>query len=232
MKGDCRLACRRVAITLPVAVGARGAAIDRPWARRLAPLTPYGGVALLNLRSRATSRPVLRLVGEQAAATGSEYPAWAGQPGLRAEESRRSQVRRENHAASLRFDLDPNDPRWVLATEARIALQGATLTADRRQRLLGLAHQLGMRPFDANLVIAIVQDEARSGSAAPPLAGRLRIIPARGDATPAATARPAICPTGLRAGESAGRSGLSLLFLSVLVAGGVLALLICWLLDT
>lgn len=43
------------------------------------------------------------------------------------------------------------------------ALEGATLPADKRESLLRLARILGLRAFDANLVIAIVQDQARQG---------------------------------------------------------------------
>ncbi len=71
----------------------------------------------------------------------------------------------------------------MLAAQTRNELQGAALTADRRAKLLVLAYQLGMRPFDANLVIAIVQDEARMASAGADstweLADRLRIVPVR-----------------------------------------------------
>jgi len=131
-------------------------------------------------RAHATSRPVLRLVGIDSSAAASSpphdrHPA----PDRRSDDESRRRIGRENHAAALRFDLDPNDPRWILAVRTQSELQGAALPADRRQRLLALAHQLGMRPFDANLVIAIVQDEARSGAAAGQLADRLRVVPER-----------------------------------------------------
>lgn len=57
----------------------------------------------------------------------------------------------------------PSDPRWVLAIRAAEQLQGALLTPDRRDKLVRLGRVLGLRPFDANLVIAIVQDQARRG---------------------------------------------------------------------
>lgn len=41
------------------------------------------------------------------------------------------------------------------------------LTPDRRRRLVRLATRVGLREFDANLIIAIVQDEARTGEAQP-----------------------------------------------------------------
>jgi hypothetical protein len=57
----------------------------------------------------------------------------------------------------------------------------ALLTPDRRRRLVTLATKMGLRPFDAALIIAIVQDAARAGE---PLTGeaqdRLAMIrPAR-----------------------------------------------------
>ncbi len=58
---------------------------------------------------------------------------------------------------------DPADPRWVLAVRTGEQLQGAILTPERRERLLRLARVIGLNPFDANLVIAIVQDQARRG---------------------------------------------------------------------
>lgn len=62
--------------------------------------------------------------------------------------------------------LAATDPRWVLALRAADELQGgraALLTPERRRALLVLAGRMGLRPFDASLVIAIVQDAARAG---------------------------------------------------------------------
>lgn len=69
---------------------------------------------------------------------------------------------RENRLAA-EAELNPNDARWVLAIRAAQALEGAQLRPERREKLVRLATTLGMRPFDANLVIAIVQDRARRG---------------------------------------------------------------------
>lgn len=57
----------------------------------------------------------------------------------------------------------PTDPRWVLAVRTAEQLQGAVLSPDRRQKLLRLGELMGLTPFDSNLVIAIVQDQARRG---------------------------------------------------------------------
>lgn len=58
------------------------------------------------------------------------------------------------------------DSRWVLAARAATWIEGgraAILTPDKRRRLMKMAESLGLRPFDASLIIAIVQDAARSG---------------------------------------------------------------------
>ncbi len=76
------------------------------------------------------------------------------------------------------------DPRWVLAVRCAEALQGAVLPPEKRQRLVDLGKRLGLSPFDANLVIAIVQDQARRGYA-PELCpsqgeAQLRMVPLPG----------------------------------------------------
>ncbi|UCD76249.1 MAG: hypothetical protein JSV91_04860 [Phycisphaerales bacterium] len=88
----------------------------------------------------------------------------------------RQQVIRENRAAGLNRSLDPTDPRWVLAIRAYSQLQGTTLTPERRQRVMRTARQLGIRPFDANLIVAIVQDHARSGLALSEAQGTLTLL--------------------------------------------------------
>lgn len=61
--------------------------------------------------------------------------------------------------------MDAADPRWVLAVRTSQCLQGTILAPEQRDRLLILARLLGLTPFDANLIIAIVQDQARRGHA-------------------------------------------------------------------
>lgn len=55
------------------------------------------------------------------------------------------------------------DPRWVLALRVSQSLEGATLAPEKRERLLQVGRILGLSLFDANLVIAIIQDRARRG---------------------------------------------------------------------
>lgn len=95
-------------------------------------------------------------------------------------------IERENRLAAARFDLDAGDPRWQLAARTATQLQGTALPAEGRDGLLRLAHEFGLRPFEANMIIAIVQDEARLEAAGGQvtrmtdrLKSRLRIIPNR-----------------------------------------------------
>ena len=94
-------------------------------------------------------------------------------------------------------DFDPNDARWRLATETQRALQGAVLAYEDRRQLLALANRLGIRAFDANLILAVVQDRARRGepleSAAPTVAMVPKPVASREAPSPEAllVARPA-----------------------------------------
>lgn len=75
--------------------------------------------------------------------------------------------------------LSALDPRWVFAVLATKALEGgraAILRPEARQRLLREAARMGLRPFDANLVIAVVQDGARSGEGALGLDSEARLL--------------------------------------------------------
>ncbi|MEM6751047.1 MAG: hypothetical protein AAF612_11305 [Planctomycetota bacterium] len=101
--------------------------------------------------SPAPTQPALRLVGR-------EQP----RPAAPAVESRRSAPGRST-TTNDEPRLAPSDPRWVLAQRAAESLEGALLPADRRERLLRLGRALGLTTFDANLILAIVQDRARRG---------------------------------------------------------------------
>ncbi|MEL7474250.1 MAG: hypothetical protein AAGK04_13110 [Planctomycetota bacterium] len=74
----------------------------------------------------------------------------------------------EIDAAAVRratFKMNPSDARWVLAirvAHALDSLQGGALAPERREKLIRLATNMGLRSFDANLIIAIVQDAART----------------------------------------------------------------------
>lgn len=62
--------------------------------------------------------------------------------------------------------LEAGDARWVFAVRVAAAIEGeraAVLTPEKRERLLKLSRVIGLRDFDAALIIAIVQDSARCG---------------------------------------------------------------------
>jgi hypothetical protein len=73
--------------------------------------------------------------------------------------------------------LDPDDPRWRLASETALALQGTVLPFEDRRRLLALAQRLGIRAFDANLIVAVVQDRARRGEPIATGAATIAMVP-------------------------------------------------------
>ncbi len=80
-------------------------------------------------------------------------------------ESLARRVERENRIAGR---IAPDDARWILARRAAESIEGgraAILRPEIRRRLLSTGERLGLRPFDANLILAIVQDDARSGRA-------------------------------------------------------------------
>lgn len=69
-------------------------------------------------------------------------------------------------ADSAAAPLEAGDARWVFTVRVAGAIEGeraAVLTPEKRERLLKLARLLGLRAFDAALIIAIVQDSARCG---------------------------------------------------------------------
>ena len=104
-------------------------------------------------------RPV-RAVNSLSVADRAPAPSRAADESLK---RRRMEVARENHAAS---SLDADDARWVFAVLVSKVLDGgraAILAPERRALLMGNAKEIGLREFDANLVIAIVQDCVRTG---------------------------------------------------------------------
>lgn len=80
--------------------------------------------------------------------------------------------------------FDPSDARWRLAEETQSALQGAILAYEDRRRLLALANRLGIRAFDANLILALVQDRARRGEPIEAAAATIEMIPRVDDRRP------------------------------------------------
>lgn len=89
----------------------------------------------------------------------------------------REAVIRENRRAAEQPDLDPTDPRWVLAVRVWSQLEGSALSPERRENLLATARRLGLRPFDANVIIAVIQDHARRGATLADAADTLTNVP-------------------------------------------------------
>lgn len=72
-------------------------------------------------------------------------------------------IARENRRAA---SLSQSEAREILTLRVTELLQGgraAILTPERRTRAIRIARMLGVRDFDAHLVIAVVQDRARRG---------------------------------------------------------------------
>ena len=112
-------------------------------------------------RERATALPprnVARGVARLAAEPATQGPSEAAKRAALALE-----VARANRQAAA---IDALDARWVFACRVATSIEGgraAILRPEARDRLLAQAGNLGLRQFDANLVIAIVQDSARCG---------------------------------------------------------------------
>ena len=94
----------------------------------------------------------MRLVGHRDPVT---MHAWTMDEGRRA-------IERENEAAAG-LELPSLDPRWQLATSAYSRLQEGPLTPGQRKQLIYSGCRMGLRTFDASLIIAIAQDHARNG---------------------------------------------------------------------
>lgn len=135
--------------------------------------------------------PVTRLPGQARGGPGRPAPRvvdpartlrpvgpGASRPPLRAvdDERARFNVARENRQAATRLDLDPTDPRWVLAVRTASQMEGGVLTPERRERVMRTADQLGVRPFDAGIVIALVQDRLRRGGSLGDLTPQLGLL--------------------------------------------------------
>jgi hypothetical protein len=130
-----------------------------------------------------TSTPYLRLVRDGARTQARTMAPPPATPDPRFEPQRRA-VARENQAARHNLGLDPTDPRWKLALRAYAQLEGTALTPERRRQVERTAATLGVRPFEANVIMAIVQDHARHGRGLPDAAATLALLDA--PATPVA----------------------------------------------
>jgi hypothetical protein len=125
--------------------------------------------------THATSRAPLRLVNATVVRTQRPRPVVVDAPSWQVRSSNPDSAPVPAATPALAGD----DPRWLLARRVYEQLGGgAALAPERRARLNMLGNRLGLRPFDISLVIAIVQDHARSRSTSDTLMARLRMIPA------------------------------------------------------
>ena len=173
-------------------------------------------------RARDDAAPVLRLVRPPHDARETSTPP--APPSSRALSSRpespaATPAPRTDSPASPRPQPTPidsaTDPRWVLAVRTSECLQGDVLPPEKRDRLLVLARLLRLTPFDANLIFAIVQDQARRGyaAAACPQAGLAQlglITPPAAQAAPGWGWRLAFLTAGMLAVELAAVAWLTL----------------------
>ena len=95
---------------------------------------------------------------------------------LRALETTRRRVALENRLAADAPELDPRSPHLRLAGRVAGALEGAVLPPERRAELVAHARDLGVREFDANLVIAVIQDRMRRGEPLDDVLGPLEVL--------------------------------------------------------
>ena len=122
-----------------------------------APVSPRGHTPGAPSRPPRRLSPTLRLTDEPPPSGRRAVPA-----ALTVIDPRQA-VAKENRLAS---GMSPLDSRWVFALKASQLLEGgvaAILRPEHRRRLLSQARRIGLRDFDANLIIAIVQDGRRSG---------------------------------------------------------------------
>lgn len=108
---------------------------------------------------RQTAEPASKRASERAARPRGD----GSRPAASAEHQASRAVTQSNVEASIERDLDPQDPRWLVALETAAQLEGSLLTFERRRKVLAFAQRVGVRPFDANLIIAAIQDRARRG---------------------------------------------------------------------
>ncbi len=98
-----------------------------------------------------------------------------------AEASARQEIESANiRAAAMSVD----DARQIFAASVADRIEGGTAAILRpgdRRALVNAAQGMGMRVFDANLIIALVQESARNGEDTRDSAGLLRLIPAPAD---------------------------------------------------
>ncbi|MEC8321437.1 MAG: hypothetical protein VX012_08505 [Planctomycetota bacterium] len=92
----------------------------------------------------------------------------------------RGRIALENRLAADAPGLHPRSPHLAFASAAARTLDGAILSPEAREHLVEEARRLGLREFDAHLVIAVVQDRVRRGEGIEDLEGPLAVFEGRG----------------------------------------------------
>lgn len=95
---------------------------------------------------------------------------------VRALEDARRRIALENRLAADAPGLSPEAPHLRLAGRVAAALEGAVLPPERRDDVVRHARELGIREFDAHLVIAVIQDRVRRGESLDDVLGPLQVL--------------------------------------------------------
>lgn len=82
----------------------------------------------------------------------------------------------ENRLAAGTVELDPRSPYLSLASRVQTRLQGCIISPESRASIIDDAHRLGIREFDAHLVMAVMQDRARRDEPVDDIAGVLGVL--------------------------------------------------------
>lgn len=126
-------------------------------------------------------------------------------------------VRDETVRAAAFAQAGPGEALGILTHTIADSIEGgriALIRPERRRRILHAASLLGVRAFDANLLIAIVQDDARRGVHTTPDDPRLRLL------DPAS-----------RRSDAGGwaRAAIAQAVAAIVIAAGAVATVIVWL---
>ncbi|MFM9957577.1 MAG: hypothetical protein ACKVZJ_05855 [Phycisphaerales bacterium] len=138
-----------------------------------------------------------------------------------------SEVSTENRRAA---GLSDRDVRNIMAQRVAENIEGGRagiLVPERRRALVATAQRLGIRPFDANLIIAVVQDRFRRGLLGQSAAGqdeRLEMI-----AQPADAGSPLVHPALAERRRERFWLTVRLLLASAAIAGILMVWLVNWL---
>lgn len=126
--------------------------------------TIHRGVQLM--QTNPVRQPALRLVG---------CPDPTALDRWHEEVASREAVAQENAATQTQW-MATSDPRWVLAMAAHARMGRGVIGAHGRDRLMAMGRGMGLRPFDAALVVAIAQDHSRRGVSIQEASGVLSLV--------------------------------------------------------